>query len=79
MQIIMVQEALKIELIEWMTSLNNDSALEYLKSFKESLESEEDWWFDLSAVQKVGIERGLQDIDEGRVTPHAKVAEIYGL
>lgn len=75
----MVQEALKIELIEWMSSLDNDFALEYLKSFKESPESENDWWFDLPAEHKAGIERGLQDVDQGRVTPHSKVAEIYGI
>lgn len=42
-------------------------------------ETVSDWWQELSDEQKGGIERGLRDIDAGRVTPHDQVKGEYGL
>ena len=75
----MGHEALKLELIEWLTHLNDDDTITYLKIVKDSSEQGCDWWQDLSGEQKAGIERGLKDIDAGRVTPHDQVKDKYGL
>lgn len=72
-------EALKLELIEWLTKLDNESTIQYLKVIKESSENGDDWWKELSEVQKKSIERGLRDVDEGRVTSHEEVKAKYGL
>jgi hypothetical protein len=69
----MGHEAIKLELIEWLTKLEDDETLDYLKVVKDSKVSHDDWWYELSIDQKAGIERGLKDIDSGRVTPHDKV------
>lgn len=75
----MGHEALKLELIEWLTHLDDDDTITYLKIVKDSSEKGSDWWQDLTSDQKRGIERGLRDIDAGRVTPHDQVKKDYGL
>jgi len=71
-------EAIKLELIEWLTQLDDEDTIEYLKVVKDS-KTEGDWWEDLTPGQRAGIERGLKDIDEGRVTPHEEVKKRFGL
>ena len=75
----MGHEAIKLELIEWLTKLDDGETIDYLKLVKDSKASNNDWWCDLSEDQKSGIERGLNDVDAGRVTPHAIIKEKYGL
>ena len=75
----MGHEALKLELIEWLAHLDDDDTITYLKIVKDSSETGSDWWQDLTDEQKAGIERGLQDIDAGRETPHDQVKDKYGL
>lgn len=75
----MIHDAVKLELIDWLTNLENNETLNYLKIVKDSFEGERDWWFDLTEEQKEGIARGLNDIDEGRTIPHEIVKQRYGL
>lgn len=65
-------EAIKLELIEWLTKLEDEDTIEYLRVVKDS-KTEKDWAENLTSEQKTGIKRGLKAIDEGRVTPHEKV------
>jgi hypothetical protein len=73
----MGHDAIKLELIEWLTKLDNNDTIEYLKIIKDT-DSSDDWWNVLSTEQRKGIERGLKDIDEGRVVPHEEVRLKYG-
>jgi predicted transcriptional regulator len=75
----MTKEALKLELIEWLSQLDDDETIEYLKVVKESRSSNKDWWNELTDKQKQGIERGLKDIEHGRTVPHEEVKKKYGL
>lgn len=75
----MTQEAIKLELIEWLTRLDNKETINYLKVLKDESSKEGDWWDGLSEVQKAGIERGLRDVDEGRTIAHEIVKDRYGL
>lgn len=75
----MEQEALKLELIEWLTTLENQDALQYLKVVKDSNATGRNWWDDLMDEQIQGINRGIQDIEEGRTIPHQAVKAKYGL
>ena len=72
-------EALKFELLDWLLPIENSHTLEYLKIIKGQQVSTSDWWDDLSVVEKAGIERGLKDVDEGRVIAHDEVLKKYGL
>ena len=75
----MGHNALKLELIEWLTKLNDDDTLDFLKIVKESQKENQDWWLDLTTEQKKGIDRGLRDISQGKVTPHSEIVDRYGL
>jgi hypothetical protein len=75
----MEQETIKLELIEWLTKLNDLETLNYLKVVKESRYVNNDWWNDLTEQQIQGIQRGLKDIDEGRIVSHEDVKRKYGL
>ncbi|MBZ0243726.1 MAG: hypothetical protein K8F24_10960 [Bacteroidales bacterium] len=75
----MGQETIKLELIEWLAKLNDIDILNYLKVVKDSRADNKDWWNDLTEQQKLGIQKGLQDIDEGRVVSHNDVKKKYGL
>lgn len=70
-------KAVKLELIEWLANLEDSETLEYLKLVKDS--NENDWWSDLPNDVKTGIERGLKDIDAGRIVAHEEVKKKYGL
>ena len=72
-------EGLKLELIEWLAKLEDGETIQYLKMVKDSKPDDHDWWDDLDAAQKKGIEKGLKDIDKGRVLPHDEVRKKYGL
>jgi hypothetical protein len=76
---IMGHETIKLELIEWLTKLNDNETIEYLKIVKDSKSNYNDWWDDLSDLQKQGIERGLNDIKNGRTISHDDVKSRYGL
>jgi len=76
---IMKQEAIKLELIEWLAKLNDSDTIQYLKKIKDAVAKNQDWWNDLPEHQKKGIMRGLKDIDDGRTIPHDEVKAKYGL
>lgn len=75
----MGHDAIKLELIEWLTKLDDDDTIQYLKIVKDSKLKDNDWWDDLSVNEKKGIELGLKDIDAGRVISHEEVRLKYGL
>ncbi|MFC5272349.1 hypothetical protein [Adhaeribacter terreus] len=71
-------EAIKLELIEWLTKLDDEDTIEYLRVVKDS-KTEKDWADNLICEQKSGIGRGLKAIDECRVTPHEEIKKRFGL
>ena len=75
----MGHEGLKLELIECLTKLEDDETIQYLKVVKDSKPDDRNWWDDLDASKKKGIERGLKDIDKGSVIPHEEVRKKFGL
>lgn len=75
----MGHDALKIELIEWLTKLDDEDTINYLKIVKDSKSFNNDWWDELTIEQKEGIERGIRDIDEGNIVPHEEIKKRYDL
>ncbi|MDZ7719552.1 MAG: hypothetical protein U5K72_12110 [Balneolaceae bacterium] len=57
----------KQELIDWIANLNDPESLVNVQILKESLESNGDWWNEISETEKSGINRGLDDVKTGRV------------
>jgi len=58
-------QAVKSELIQWLTQLDDEKLLTSLSSIKESVESG-DWYNQLTVEQKNSLERGIEDHKRGR-------------
>ena len=71
-------QAEKLSLIEWILKLQNKSVIAKLKRIQEEHIGSEDWWNELSKEEKESIERGLKDIEEGRIHSHESVRKVYG-
>ncbi|MFZ4548275.1 MAG: hypothetical protein ACOYN4_12600 [Bacteroidales bacterium] len=67
----------KLGLIEWITGLNDLAIIEKLKKIQFENAQSSDWWDKLSTSEKESIERGMKDIEEGRVIPHETVRKKY--
>lgn len=67
----------KIGLIEWIAKLNDVSVLEKLNQIRKEHTSSSDWWDEISLDEKKSIERGLKDIEEGKVHSHDEARKIY--
>lgn len=60
---------LKNQLIRTIIEMEDVSVLNRI----ESLLMEEDWWNAIPITEKEGIERGLKDIEDGKVVSHQDV------
>ncbi len=65
----------KIELIQWLSTLNDKSLIDELMKLREKERS--DWWNEISVEEKKSIEKGILDADNGKLTSHSKVKDIY--
>ena len=65
----------KIELIQWLSTLNDIAVIEKIMKLRERERS--DWWNEISDAEKKSIEKGLEDVKSGNVESHAEVKKIY--
>jgi len=65
----------KIELIQWLSTLNDESIIEKIMKLRESERS--DWWREVSKEEKKSIEKGIRVADSGKLEPHSKVKKLY--
>ncbi|WP_158837453.1 hypothetical protein [Polaribacter sp. L3A8] len=65
----------KIELIQWLSTLNDVSLIEKLMKLRDKEKT--DWWNEISTEEKKSIEKGVLDADNGKITSHSTVKEIY--
>ena len=56
----------KLNLITWISQLQDISLIKKLKEFKISFEKEEDWYDLLSKTEKEDIEKANQSLREGK-------------
>lgn len=68
---------LKLELIEWLTSLEDKEVLQSLFRFK-AIQENADWWDTLSNDQLKEIEKGIKDVKKGKTVSSKTVWEKYG-
>jgi hypothetical protein len=69
-------ETEKLDLIGWITGLQDETAIEKIKMIKE-FPNQNDWWDEISEEEKLAIEKGLDDIKNQRIIPHEQVREDY--
>jgi hypothetical protein len=70
-------QAEKLELIEWITKLNDSSVIAKIRELKSSYYHSKDWWDSLKKEELESIERGLKDMEEGRTHSHETVRSVY--
>jgi len=73
----MKENALKLELIQWLAGLEDKNVLQTLFHYKH-ISEKSDWWDDLTLEQRKKVEKGLADIKAGRVVSSKEVWSKYG-
>jgi len=67
----------KLSLIEWISRLNDSSVIEKIREIRKEYSKSDDWWNSLKKEEIESINRGLKDIEEGRVHSHETSWKIY--
>lgn len=67
--------AKKIELIEWLTGLQDEKLINKVDGLKKVAEA--DWWDTLSKEQQQDIQAGLMDVESGKKKDFKKVLAKY--
>ena len=65
----------KIELIQWLSTLEDQSLIDKLLKLRDAENT--DWWQELSAKEKASIEKGIKEAEEGKLKPHSEVRDMY--
>jgi len=65
----------KIELIKWLTNLNNESLIQKIADLKEN--NSKDWWNEISTNEKSSIDAGLSDAKNGKLGSNSLAKKIY--
>jgi len=68
----------KLNLIEWISRLNDNNIIERLREIKEEYSKSKDWSDSLKKEELESINRGLKDFEEGRIHSHETARGIYG-
>ncbi len=67
----------KLDLIEWISKLNDKSVIEKIKGIRNNYIHSKDWGDSLNKEEIESIEEGLKDLEEGRVHSHETARKIY--
>ncbi|WP_037316651.1 hypothetical protein [Salegentibacter sp. Hel_I_6] len=65
----------KIELIQWLSTLDNEIIIDKLMKLRESEKA--DWWNEISEGEKESIENGIEDANSGNLRPQSEVRKLY--
>lgn len=65
----------KIELIQWLSTLDNEIIIDKLMKLRESEKT--DWWNEITEGEKKSIEKGIEDADSGNLRPQSEVRKLY--
>ena len=68
----------KIEIIQWITGLDDKATVRQLRKIKEQSDIKQNDLVDsISLKERESIQRGIEDSANGRVTPHSEVRKKY--
>ncbi len=65
----------QIELIQWLSTLNDESIIEKIMKLRES--EKIDWWEEISKEEIKSIEEGIKDADSGKLKSHSEARKLY--
>jgi predicted transcriptional regulator len=67
----------KLDLIEWISKLNDISIIEKIQEIRKNYIHSKDWGDTLYQEEIESIEEGLKDLEEGRVHSHETAKKVY--
>ncbi|MBK8874193.1 MAG: hypothetical protein IPN13_09820 [Bacteroidetes bacterium] len=73
----MNSEQLKLELIQWLASIEDKQILQSLFRFK-NIQENTDWWDTLSDDQLKEIKKGIDDVKKGKTISSKSLWQKYG-
>ncbi|MEO5966992.1 MAG: hypothetical protein ABIP69_01925 [Ferruginibacter sp.] len=65
----------KIELIQWLTSLEDKGIIEKLLQFRKA--ETKDWWETIENQEKESILQGIHDAENNKLNPHSSARKLY--
>ncbi len=65
----------KIELIQWLSSLEDKTIIEKLLQFRKT--ETKDWWEDIADEERISIQKGIEDAENNKVNPHSSARKLY--
>lgn len=65
----------KIDLIQWLSSIEDVQLLDKLIQFRK--EQNLDWWNSISDEEKMSIQKGMVDAEKGNLIDHSQAKTIY--
>ncbi|WP_114791882.1 hypothetical protein U0035_15220 [Niabella yanshanensis] len=65
----------KLELIQWLSTLEDDATLNKLIEFKNDETAL--LWNQIADIEKESISKGIEDADQGKLTDHSFVRKLY--
>lgn len=65
----------KIELIQWLSTLNDESVIEKILELRDAERT--DWWEGISEKEKESIAQGIKDADSGKFTSQSEIRKSY--
>ena len=65
----------KIELIQWLTFLDDKSLLQKIIDLRNK--QTKDWWNNISKPEKDSIEKGISDSKSGNLNSHSEARKVY--
>lgn len=65
----------KLELIQWLSSIEDESTIKKLIEFRK--QETNDWWQGISEAEKASIEKGMGQADNNELEPHSKARKLY--
>jgi predicted transcriptional regulator len=67
----------KLDLIEWISKLNDTLIIDKLRELKDDYSKSKDWRDTLKKEEMDSINRGLKDFEEGRTHSHNTARKVY--
>lgn len=65
----------KLELIQWLSTIEDSSVLNKIIEIK--LQESKDWWDLVSDAEKKAIDSGIEDAENGKLNTHATARKLY--
>ena len=70
-------KSVDLEIAQYLSYLNAKQKKTVLTVVKTFAEEQKDWWDEISIEQQEAIDRALDEVKAGRLTPHEEVMKTY--